>query len=179
MGTGLSVDERINMIQNTGSSSAYSGLIKNIQTGLAEIGLTLHKNDVAKLTGTVKKIEQYELQLARLCAVLQSIVKLARFWGIGLDNVDKDRKRTLDLSQVSSLDDLREVIRGYAREVQRSMVSHMNISQAAAYDLVSSAVPRVIDSAIGATESAKDSVYRRAISGPGSSSGDKQYMDIL
>lgn len=148
-GTGYDAMEKQSQILKSGSASMFSSLLGTIRNAFADTGLQLHQDDQAKLTAVVKKMETYENQLARMCSVLINIVKIARFYGIGLDNIDKDHPRVMKLSELNSVDDIREFVRGYAKELTKNMVTNMTIQQAASYELMNRVGPRLLDDCTG------------------------------
>lgn len=161
-GTGSDAMEKQAQILKNGSASMFSSLLGTISNAFADTGLQLHQDDQAKLKAVVKKMETYENQLARMCSVLINIVKIARFYGIGLENIDKDHPRVMKLSELNSVDDIREFVRGYAKELTKNMVTNMTIQQAAAYELMNKVGPRLLDDCTGKASS-QPSVASRSL----------------
>lgn len=155
-GTGDVMDRQAQIVKN-GSASMFSSLLATINNAFADTGLQLHPDDIARLTSVIKKLETYENQLARLCSVLINIVKIARFYGISLENVDKDHPRIMKLSDLHTIDDIRDFIRGYARELTKNMVANMSIQQSAAYELMQRVSPRLIDDCTGKQDQSSSS----------------------
>lgn len=153
-GTSADAMSKQSQILKQGSASMFSTLLGTISNAFADTGLTLHQTDKDKLQAVVRKMETYENQLARMCDVLINIVKLARFYGVGLDNIDKDHPRVMKLSELTTIDDIREFVRGYAKELTKNMVSNMTVQQAAAYELMNKVGPRLLDDCTGKQPSA-------------------------
>ncbi|VBB18238.1 hypothetical protein YASMINEVIRUS_701 [Yasminevirus sp. GU-2018] len=162
-GTGADAMERQAQILKNGSASMFASLLATITNALADTGIQLHSDDKARLLGVVKKLENYETQLAKMCSVLINIVKIARFYGVSLENVDKDHLRVMKLSDLHTVDDIRDFVRGYARELTKNMITNMSIQQAAAYELMSKAGPRLIDDCTGRSDSSAPSVSSRQL----------------
>jgi len=148
-GTSYDAMDRQGKILKSGSASMFSSLLGTISNAFTDIGLQLHPDDEAKLKAVIKKMETYENQLARMCSILINIVRIARFYGIGLENVDKDHPRVMKLGDLNSIDDIRDFVRGYAKDLTKSMVSNMTIQQAAAYELMNKVGPRLLDDCTG------------------------------
>ena len=149
-GTSFDGADRSGQILKSGSASMFANFLTTIQNAMRDVGLQLHQEDQARILAAITKLESYEEQLARLCAVLVQIVKIARFYGVSLENVDRDHPKTMQkLSEIQTIDDIRDFIRGYARELQKNMVTNMSIQQSASYELMSSVGPRLIDECFG------------------------------
>ena len=145
------MDKQSNILKN-GSASMYSSLLQTISSAFADTGLKLHHDDQNKLTSVLGKLEKYENQLARMCSVLIMIVKIARFYGISLENIDKDRPRIMNFSTLNTINDIRDFVRGYARDLTKNMVNNMTIQQAASHELMSGVGPRLMDECFGTTK---------------------------
>lgn len=150
-GTGYeSLERQSGMILKNGSASMFSNFLTTIQNANLDVGLQLHPEDEARIKGVIIKLETYENQLARLCSVLVTIVKLARFYGVTLENVDREHPTTMmKLSEVQTMADIRNFIRNYARELTKNMITNMSIQQAASYELMNKVGPRLIDECTG------------------------------
>ena len=127
----------------------FASFLGTISNAFADTGLQLHPDDQHKLKAALARMENYENQLARMCSVLINIVKIARFYGVGLDNIDRDHPRIINLKELGNLDDLRDFVRGYARDLTRNMVANMTIQQSAAYELMNKVGPRLLDDCTG------------------------------
>jgi hypothetical protein len=140
-------------ILKKGSATMFSSLLDTIGSAFADTGLRLHPEDVAKMNGVIKKMQTYENQLARMCSVLINIVQVARFYGIRLDTINKEHPRVMRrLSELHTVDDIRDFVIGYARELQKNMVSNLTVQQAAAYELMNRVGPRLLDDLTGRTQ---------------------------
>lgn len=157
-GTGYeNLERQSGMILKNGSASMFSNFLTTIQNANLDVGLQLHPEDVARITNVITKLETYENQLARLCSVLVNIVKLARFYGVTLENVDRDHPTTMmKLSEVQTMDDIRNFVRNYARELTKNMITNMSIQQAASYELMNKVGPRLIDECTGKQQQGVD-----------------------
>lgn len=151
-------NEQINNLAKSGSHLAFQHLFVTISRSLRDVGLQLHEQDERAINGAIEKLADYESKLARLASVLISIVKLARFYGIGLENINRDGGRIIKLSDVRSVDDIRDFVRGYVRELTKNMVQNMSIQQAAAFELTHRIAPRLIDECTGSTPKAPEAV---------------------
>jgi hypothetical protein len=135
-----------------GSSSQFSHLLEVINNAYTEVGLKLHPDDQKKIEGAISKIEELENKLARLFSVLVSIVKLSRFHGISLENIDRSRPVTMKLSDLSSSDNIDEFVRGYVKEITENMMSNMTVQQGISYELFNKVTPLLLNEATGKTE---------------------------
>jgi hypothetical protein len=152
-GTG-SLDSQSQQILRNGSSSMFANMMTTLQNANLDVGLQLHPEDQTRIINVIGKFASYEDQLARLFSVLINIVKLARFYGVSLENVDRDHPTVMvKLSELQSIDDIREFIRGHARELTKNMVSNMSIQQSASYELMNKVAPRLIDDCTGKSSS--------------------------
>ena len=150
--TGANEMDRQSQILKKGSATMFESLLQTISSAFADTGLRLHPDDKQKLEAVVNKMHTYENQLARMCSVLINIVKVARFYGVGLDNINKEHPKTMPpLSSIHTVDDIRDFVRGYARELTKNMVSNMTVQQAAAYELMNRVGPRLLDDVTGRT----------------------------
>lgn len=151
--SGTSMDDlnKQSNILKTGSSSMFTSLLTNIKNAFNDVGLQLHPEDIQRIVNTVTKLNEYEEQLARLCTILINIVKLARFYGVSLENVDRDNQRTVKLSDIQSGEDIRDFVRGHVRQLTSNMVTNMSVQQASAYELMSKIGPRFFDDCAGKT----------------------------
>lgn len=144
-GTGVSTMDRQNNILKQGSANMFTHLLGTIQNALADSGMHLLPEDLSRINGTIKKLVEYENQLARMCSVLISIVKIARFFGVSLENVDKDNLSPIPLKDIATLDDIRTFVRCHARKLTQNMMTNMSIQQSAAYELMNRVGPRLLD----------------------------------
>ena len=159
-GTSFNRGDKENEIIKDGSASKFRALIANIYNAFSDVGLQLHPDDHQKILAVVKKMENYENQFARLCTVLITIVKLARFYGVSLENVDREHPRVMkNLHEINNLDDIKDFIRCYVRDLTKNMMSNLTVQQATAYDLQSRAMPKLLDEASG-----KSTVQQQAAS---------------
>jgi len=143
-GTSFGAMDRQSHLKNA-SSTQFQSLLATIKNAFSDVGLQLHPDDLAKIQAVINKMEQYETDLARTYSFLITIVKLARLYGVSLENVDREHPTTINLSELSSVDDAARFIRGYVRDLSKNMLTNMTVQQAAAYELVNKVVPRVID----------------------------------
>jgi hypothetical protein len=149
-GTGVDNLEAItDNMDKRGSVSMFQSLMGSINAAFADVGMVLAHEDRTRIHNTIRKLGEYEQQLARMCAVLITIVKIARFYGIGLDSIDRDHPRQIQLSQIQSIDDIRDFVRRYARDLTKTMATNMSIQQSAAFELMSNVTPRLIDECVG------------------------------
>jgi len=146
-GTGFNAISIANsdMHMRDGSSTQFKNLLATVNNAFSDVGLQLHSEDKAKIEAVIKKMEQYETDLARIYSVLVTIVKTARFYGVSLENIDRERPKTIQLSKYSTQEEITDFIRGYARELTKNMLTNMTVQQAASFELMNRAVPRLID----------------------------------
>jgi len=90
-------------------------------------------------------MRQYEDNLARLYSVLINIVKLARLYGVSLDNINKEQLKIVKLSKFSTIDEISDFIRGYAKDVTKNIMTNMSVQQSVAYELTNKIYPRLLD----------------------------------
>lgn len=158
-GTSFDGLDRQSQILKNGSASMFANFLTTIKNASLDIGLQLHPEDQSRIAAAINQLESYENQLARLCLVLVTMVKLARFYGITLENVDRDHPTTmLKLSEVQTMDDIRDFIRNHARTLTKNMATNMSIQQAAAYELMNKVGPRLIDECIGRPQNVSGTV---------------------
>jgi hypothetical protein len=148
-GTGFSGLDRQGQIIKDGSSTQFQSLLATINSAFTDVGLQLHPDDKAKITAVINKMDEYENQLARMYSVLINIVKVARFYGVSLEQVDRDHPTTVELSQLATIDDITRFIRKYVKDLTRNMLTNMTVQQAVAYELMNKVGPRVIDECVG------------------------------
>jgi hypothetical protein len=169
-GTSFNRGDRENEIVKDGSASKFRALIANIYSAFSDVGLQLNPEDHKKILAVVKKMENYESQFARLCTVLITIVKLARFYGVSLENVDREHPRVMKkLSEINNLDDIKDFIRCYVRDLTKNMITNLSVQQATAYELQSRAAPRLLEEAAGKPSAGSQPVL--GSSAPAKSSG--------
>jgi hypothetical protein len=142
-------DRQVGLLRN-GSANIFSALMTTIVNAMNDVGLKMHEDDTKKIKETIRQLEVYEDQLARMCMVLNHIVKLARFYGVSLENVDKNRLTTLiKLQDVHNLEDIQNFVRCYAREITKNMLTNMSIQQGTSYELMNVVGPRFMDNVSG------------------------------
>ena len=137
-------------------SDIYSHLLSSITNALNDVGITMHSIDVARLDTAVKQLKKYEEDLAKLCIALNNVVKLARFYGISLDNVSKDNLKVLKLSDIHSWEDVTRFVKSYASAITKNMVTNMSIQQATAFELMHQIGPRFLNTCTGKKEDIPD-----------------------
>lgn len=148
--SGTSHDAMTKQAQYTsGSSNMFESLLKTINNAFNDVGLQLHPDDVNKLATTVEKLKTYENQLARMSMILINIVKIARFYGVSLENIDREHPKQMNLSELNTIDDITQFIIKYARDLRRNMTANMTIQQAIGYDLMHKVTPRMLDECYG------------------------------
>jgi hypothetical protein len=158
-GTSFNRGDKENEILKDGSASKFRALIANIYSAFSDVGLQLNPEDHKKILAVVKKMENYESQFARLCTVLITIVKLARFYGVSLENVDREHPRVMKkLSEINNLDDIKDFIRCYVRDLTKNMLTNLSVQQATAFELQARAAPRLLEEAAGKTSPQSASV---------------------
>jgi predicted solute-binding protein len=89
-------------------------------------------------------MEKYEDQLAKMCIALNNFVKLARAYGISLDNVRGDQRKVIQFEKIRSAEDIEQFICTYVRDITKNMASNMTIQQATSYELMSGIAPRYL-----------------------------------
>jgi len=134
-----------------GSASMFKNLFSTISNAFADVGIRLHPTDENTIGAVIKKLERYEDNLARLFSVLITVVKIARFYGITIEHIDREHPKILKLSNINTIDDVREWVIGYVKELTRGLVTNMSIQQAAAFELTHKVAPRLLDDACGKT----------------------------
>jgi len=95
-----------------------------------------------------KKMEKYEEQLAKMCIALNEFVKLARAFGISLENIDKNNYRVIDFKDIHSYSDIADFVRRYATDITKNMSTNMTIQQATTYEFMNKIVPRYLDECV-------------------------------
>lgn len=143
-GTSIETMNRQGKIVKHGSSNQFGRLIATIDDAFNDVGLQLHPDDQAKLLGVVKKLESYEAQLAKMCTILIGIVQIARFFGVSLENVDREHPKQLrELNTFQSINDIHDFVRNYARDLHKNMINNVNIQQGVSYELMGKVFPRM------------------------------------
>ena len=151
-GTSIENMNRQGRIVKRGSSNQFGSLIATIGDAFNDVGLQLHPDDQAKLLGVVKKLENYEDQLARMCTILIGIVQIARFFGVSLENVDRDHPTQMrELNKFQTVDEIQAFVRNYARELHKNMINNVNIQQGVSHELMGKVFPRLWCEAAGKT----------------------------
>lgn len=155
-GTGFYAVGALDRDMNVRDSSAtqFENLLATINNAFTDVGLQLHPEDKSRIESVISKMKQYETDLARIYSVLITIVKTARLYGVSLENVDKERPKTVQLSKFSTYEDITDFIRDYARTLTKNMLTNMTVQQAASFELMNRVYPRLIDEC---AEKAKDS----------------------
>jgi len=152
-GTGFDhINKQTDFLKN-GSASIFYNTFSALTSAMGDVGMKLHPDDKARISNAIGQIEKYEDTLAELCVVLNNIVKLARFYGVSLENIDKDTSVTLNLSQIQSWDDIKSFVRNYARDLTQTMTKNLTIQQSTGYDLMTKIVPRYFNDCDGNTGS--------------------------
>lgn len=128
------------------SSDVFTHLISSLVSSLNDVGIVMHDDDRKRLEIAVNKLKKYEHQLAKLCVALNNIAKLARFYGISLENVSHESKSILKLSDIHDWSDVTRFIRNYISEIKRNMLTNMTIQQSTAFELMSHISPRLMGS---------------------------------
>jgi len=136
-----------------GSGSTFKSLFQRITNSLNDVGLSMHPDDRDRIKNAIRQVEKYEDQLAKLCIILNTLVKLARAYGISFDNIDKNTPKHIDLSKINSFDDLSQFIREYVKDITKNMVSNVNIQQSINYDLMNKVYSRFASDCAGAIDS--------------------------
>jgi hypothetical protein len=131
------------------SSNMFNSLFAVLTRAMADVGVQIHSEDMDRIRGAIAKINQYEQELGKLCDILQNLVKLARFHGISLENIDKNNIKVVKLSKLNDMDDVKNFVQCYVKEITRNMADNMSIQQHTGYELMSKLVPRFCDSASG------------------------------
>jgi len=146
-GTNTSIDRQVNLLKN-GSSSIFHGLVSSVVSALSDVGMALHPDDVARIKDTIKKMEKYEDQLIKMSIALNQFVKLARAFGISLENIDKNNYRVIDFKNIRNYEDITEFVRKYAKDIHKNMNSNMTIQQATTFEFMNKIVPRYLDECV-------------------------------
>lgn len=134
-----------------GSGTQFKNLLVTITNAFTDSGLQLHPSDQEKIKSVIKELEKYETALARLYSVLLTIVRVSRFYGISLENIDRDHPRTIKLDEISSIDDIQNFLKKYAKDLSKNMLTNMTVQQAVAFELMNKVGPRLIDECVGKT----------------------------
>ncbi len=137
------------LAKGNGSSNMFNSLFAVLTRAMADVGIQIHSEDMDRIREAINKINQYEKELGLLCDILQSIVKLARFHGVSLENIDRDNVRVVKLSKLNDFEDVRDFVRCYVRDITRNMANNMSIQQYTGYELMSKLAPRYCDSVSG------------------------------
>jgi hypothetical protein len=141
----MNLDRQTGMLRN-GSSNIFNSLFQSITNALSDVGLQMHENDAASIKEAVTHIEKYEDQLARLCIMLNNLVTLARYYGVSLENVDKENLTTMKkLDEIQNWNDVSKFVRSYVRDIVKNMSTNMSIQQATTYELMGRVLPRYAD----------------------------------
>jgi hypothetical protein len=160
-----SIERQAGLLKN-GSSSIFHGLVSSLTSALNDVGLSLHHDDVVRIRDTIKKMEKYEDQLAKMCIALNNFVKLARAYGVSLDNVSADQRRVIEFEKIRNVDDIAQFISTYVRDITKNMASNMTIQQATSYELMSGIAPRYLKDCVdklGGVSAAPSVTTRRLI----------------
>jgi len=156
-----SIDRQTGFLKN-GSSSIFYGLFSSITNAMNDVGLTLHSDDIARLKEAIRQLEKYEDQLARMCIALNNLVKLARFYGVSLENVDREHPTVVKLTNIHNWDDIRAFIRRYVKDIVKNMSTNMSLQQSTAYELMNKISPRFLDDCSGKPQDNTPTVTGRA-----------------
>lgn len=145
--------------RNAGSSNMFRSMFAVLTRAMADVGVQIHSEDQQRINAAINKINQYEKELGLLCDILQSIVKLARFHGISLENIDKDNVRVVKLANLNDFEDVRDFVRCYVRDITRNMANNMSIQQYTGYELMNKLGPRYCNSVSGDSNNEKCGQY--------------------
>lgn len=151
----VNIARNSNFARGYKSSNIFTSLFAQLARAMADVGVQIHSDDMDRIREAIAKINQYEQELSLLCDILQSIVKLARFHGISLENIDKDNIRVVKLSKLNDFEDVRDFIRCYVRDITRNMANNMSIQQYTGYELMSKLAPRYCDSCTSCDDDSK------------------------
>lgn len=145
----MNVAKNTRLAKGHTSSNIFESTFSILTRAMADVGIQIHSEDQDRIREAINKINQYEKELGLLCDILQSIVKLARFHGISLENIDKDNSRVVKLSKLNDFDDVRDFVRCYVRDITRNMGNNMSIQQYTGYELMSKLGSRYCNAADG------------------------------
>jgi hypothetical protein len=134
---GLFVDNSSNPanIAYNNSSTTLKAIFDKINSSLKEVGLTIHQQDKVRIQKALEQINEYETLLSKLSLVLNVLVQNARACGVNISNLNNIPTKTINLEDVKTMDDFKEFIRCYTRDVLRSMATNLNIQRGISFDL--------------------------------------------
>jgi hypothetical protein len=127
------------------SASSFTALLEGITGALHSVGIEMHSDDNAKIQSALIKLSKYEDQFARLCTVLIATVKLARFFGITLEHVDKNKLKPLKLSGMKSMAEVTNFIKSHANNLVTAMSQNMQIQRSVGNEFMSNVAPSMLD----------------------------------
>ena len=130
--------------QYNGSSSTIETALRVINATFTEIGLKLHDNDQRKINDMINQLKKYEVDLARVCALMISIVRLAKFHNIGLENIDKINHQEIKLGDHNTLEEIHTIIRQRASRLAGNMTTNVSMQQLLLHDLFSKIMPSIL-----------------------------------
>lgn len=133
-----------------GSANIFETLSATIVSSLADVGLKIHPEDANRIGEAIRRMKKDEERLVKMFIVLNNIVILARFYGVTLENVDKEHLTNVKrLVEINSLDDIKNFIRCHVRDITKNMATNMSLQQATSYELMSKLMPRFLDDCVG------------------------------
>ncbi len=135
------------------SSSAFEQIYAGLMSGLKDIGVRIHGDDVYRIQNAMLQMTQLEEKLSKLFCILQVFVDVARVHGIPLAGIDRENPRVINLKQIGSRDDLNCFIIKYIKDIKRNMINNLDVQSAIGVELMQHVYPTYADECSGEKES--------------------------
>lgn len=131
-----------------GSANMFDSLFVSINQALSDAGLRMTDEDSTRIHNNIKKLKEYEKDLAALFSVLNQLAVHLKSAGIPYDQIDRNNLTELvNLKDVKSYDDLKNFLSCHTREVASAMKDNVSLQTSIAGEILKNIIPRCIDQA--------------------------------
>jgi hypothetical protein len=164
------IERGLRGLNRNGSGDTFTKIFIGLNSGLREVGLKIHPDDMQRIRGAIKEIGDLEDKLGKLSMVLKVFIDITRAHGITLANIDSENIRTVKLSDISNMDDLKNYLFRYIKDLSKNMAQNLNAQRSLNYELMYKVAPMYADECAGKKANVQESA-------PAVSSGDK-WIDL-